>query len=142
MNQHLREEDICRWIAGERSRETEQHLGNCGQCRLHVARASDVLGGFHDSVRERGVRRLAGYGALSVSAKATRGWISWSKLPVAALATTLVILLLAVAALLPWHASKSPAVDDAALLKRVDAELSRTVPGPMEPLSALISEER
>jgi hypothetical protein len=153
MNRHLREEDFCRWIAGERSREAEQHVVNCAECRAHAALMSGVLGGFHDHVHERSEQRLAGYGAFPRGAtgtgnRDTRGWFGllWGKLPVAAL----LALFVAAVAWLPWHASRSsrlaenPAVnvpaasDDVALLKRVDAEVSRTVPGPMEPLAALI----
>ncbi len=35
--------------------------------------------------------------------------------------------------------SLEPAVTDAALLKQVNSELSRDVPGPMEPLTKLVS---
>ena len=53
MNPHLREEDICRWIAGERGMEVEEHLGNCGECRAQVARMNEVLGAFHDTIHHR-----------------------------------------------------------------------------------------
>ncbi len=146
MNRHLGEEDICRWIAGERGVEAERHLGNCGLCRSHVARMSETLDGFHAMVRDRSEQRLGGYGALDVAMAeqhAARGWngLGWGKLTLAALATALVILV-ATAVWAPRHAPHHTAsalgVDDAALLTRVDAEVSRTVPGPMEPLAALI----
>ena len=60
------------------------------------------------------------------------------------MAAVLAALLLVVAASLSWHraswhrAVPTPAIDDAALLRRVDADVSRTVPGPMEPLAALM----
>jgi len=147
MRRHLQEEDLCRWIAGDRSHEAEQHLESCAQCRSHIARMSEVLGGFHTSVRDRGQRRLAEYGPFPPGAArvAIRAGLGWGRLPVAALVT----LFVALAAWLPWQASRSSrlaegpeasvhAADDAALLRRVDAEVSRAVPIPMEPLAALI----
>jgi hypothetical protein len=127
MSRHLREEDICRWMVGERSLEAEQHLANCGECSSHVARMSEVLGEFRDSAHA-----LAGVGA----GRADRSsGFAWARMAVAALAA----LLIAVGFWLPRHESRSmPDVDDAALLRRVDAEVSRTVPGPMEPLAALM----
>ena len=137
MSRHLREEDICRWMAGERSHEAEQHLANCGECNSHVARMSEVLGEFRDSVHGRSERALAGVGtqrAGSVGADRSRGF-GWGGVAVAGL----VALLIAVAVWLPRHDLRSVQdVDDAALLRRVDAEVSRTVPGPMEPLAALM----
>jgi hypothetical protein len=127
MSRHLREEDICRWMAGERSLDAEQHLANCGECGSHVARMSEVLGEFRDSARA-----LPGVRAGRIDRSSG---FAWGRIAVAALA----VLLIAVAIWLPRHESRSvPEVDDAALLRRVDAEVSRTVPGPMEPLAALM----
>jgi hypothetical protein len=132
MSPHLREEDICRWMAGERSLEAERHLAHCGECSSHVARMSAVLGEFRDSVHGRSERALAGLGNLR--AGRPRG-LGWGRMAVAGLAA----LLIALAVWLPQHESRSVQdVDDAALLRRVDAEVSRTVPGPMEPLAALM----
>jgi hypothetical protein len=127
MSRHLREEDICRWMAGERSFEAEQHVANCGECSSHVVRMSEVLGEFRDSARA-----VAGVGARRAGRSSG---FAWGRMAVAALAA----LLIAVAIWLPRHESRSvQEVDDAALLRRVDAEVSRTVPGPMEPLAALM----
>jgi hypothetical protein len=140
MNRHLREEDICRWMAGERTPEVEEHLANCRDCNTHVARMSEVLSEFRHSVRGRSERALAHPGALPARGPSGLGWGGVA-------AAVLVALLIAVAAWLPRHMPGNVRagvadVDDAALLRRVDAEVSRTVPGPMEPLASLIQEER
>ena len=142
MNRHFEEDDICRWIAGERGPEAEQHLASCEQCRAHVARMSEVLDGFLESVHEQGQRRMPAYGGFSEGvSKISNSGLGWRKLSVAALAVLLIVL----AAWVPWHASKSARLaernEDAALLRRVDAEVSRTVPGPMEPLTTLIQSQ-
>jgi len=93
---------------------------------------SEVLGDFRDSVHGRSARALAGLSTLP--ARESRGF-GWGGMAVAVLAA----LLIAVTIWLPRHESGNVRdVDDAALLRRVDAEVSRTVPGPMEPLAALM----
>jgi hypothetical protein len=127
MSRHLREEDICRWMAGERNVEAEQHLAGCRDCGSHVARMSEVLGQFRDSAHT-----LAGAGTPAVL---TSSRFAWGRMA----AAVLVAWSLAVAASLSWHrTAPTPDTDDAALLRRVDAEVSRTVPSPMEPLAALM----
>jgi hypothetical protein len=142
ISQHLREEQICEWVAGGRNPDVQEHLETCGHCRADVAGMRGVFGGLQKLVREESEQHIAGWPNVVPERPAPgRFGFGWPKLPVAALLT----LFIAVAAWLPWRASRavplqevSSAADDAALLQRIDADVSRTVPGPMEPLSSLM----
>lgn len=127
LSKHLTEKDICLWTAGERGLEAERHLESCAACRSQVALMSEVLGGFRASVH------LAANSTPQITPRASNGF-AWARLAFA----TLALLFIAAAVWLPRNNPASRTTDDAALLKRVDAEVSRTVPGPMEPLTALI----
>jgi hypothetical protein len=49
MNSHLSEERISEWIAGERSREAEQHLHDCPECAQEVSGMENAMLLFRDS---------------------------------------------------------------------------------------------
>jgi hypothetical protein len=109
-----------------------------------------VLDGFQNLARERGARQMAAYDANwshGVPGRTpsrryewpARGWSA-----AGAIAATIV----ALALWLPRHRASSlppqiaavqtQAEEDAALLNRVNAELSETIPAPMQPLAKLI----
>lgn len=159
MKRHLDEREMCQWLAGERSLAAEEHASGCAQCRAEVARMAEVMAGFQDSVRERSALRQTKYdpswahgwramaGAMAKrGGGAWNGW-GWTRLWVGGLAAAVIGLVLwlpriatrSVRAPVEGQASiEAQASEDAALLKRIDADMSRAVPGPMEPLTKLI----
>ncbi len=153
MTRHFDENDICRWLAGERDAESEAHLGGCAGCRAEVEQAGQTVSQFGDFVRARSAslmkasdsewsQRLKGLAAAETAKPEKRGRI-WVIAPAAAS--------VAVCLSLGWcslnhvkPASVAGAVaesSDAELLQRVDAEVSRTIPGPMEPLTKLVDSQ-
>ena len=148
MNPHLDENELSRWLAGERSPQAERHLRVCGRCRAEAERTREIFHGLHESLREGSAQEAAAYDRFCIglargraeSVAVPKANLGWLKLCGATVAAAFI----AVAAWLPWHSTEAPAPvkseagDDAALLNRIDNEVSRTVPASMEPLTKLI----
>lgn len=156
MNRHLSEEEICRWLSGEYDGESashvREHLAACEQCRREVGGTSEAFGGFQKMARREGAVRMASYSAPLAPSQRVQAWGWWP-----AATGMLAAAIIAVVLMLGGHASQRVPVevaakmtartaerpdDDAAVLRRVDADLARTAPGPMEPLANLITEEQ
>jgi hypothetical protein len=134
MSGHLQAEQIDACLLGEGTREAEQHLHDCAVCQGEVNRLREAFSSFRDSVHQLASSPNAGWTPL-------RSWtpVSRFSLAVIAFAVCLVVVFL-----LPWHSSRQSATQaaaDAALLTRIDAEVSRTVPSPMEPLTEFLSND-
>jgi hypothetical protein len=52
MNRHLSEDEIARWLCGERLAETESHLGECSRCAAEVAATERTFALFRESGRQ------------------------------------------------------------------------------------------
>ncbi len=129
MNAHLSVEQIDACLVGEANLETDRHLNECAHCRAELARVQQTFGSFRDSVHHVAVS------PQTWTVKATRSPLPLSRLSLAFAAIALCIFLV-------FSLHRKPAVkavDDDALLSQIDAEVSRTVPGPMEPLTKFLS---
>lgn len=130
MNSHLASDQLCKWLAGERGTEEQQHLRSCPPCRAALEGFQNALTGFRTSLQESPVPPLN----YSRTRQILPRWV---------LATAAVALMLA--APVYWNARQQRSTEqsktDELLLERVNAGLSRTVPPSMEPLMQLISKE-
>jgi hypothetical protein len=130
MNSHLSLEEIHRWLSGERRDEVEEHFRECQACEAELHRLQNALAGFRSSLEQSPVPPVS---YLPVRRTLPR-WI---------LATAALVLL--VATPIYWNARQQQAAEqakaDELLLRRIDANLSRSVPASMEPLMQLISKE-
>ena len=130
MNSHLSSDQTCKWLAGERGTEEQQHLRDCPVCRAELNQFEHALTGFRSSLQESPVP--------AVNYLRTR-----QILPRWVLATAAVALMLA--GPVYWNARQQHSIEqsktDELLLERVNAGLSRSVPASMEPLMQLISNE-
>ena len=129
MSEHLTEADISAWVLGDRS---NPHVTECAECRIEVASMEAALLQFRASAHEVAARQTP---VVARVAEPQRWW------PQLAFAAVAVALLLAIPA---WQRAERERVAkqeaaDTALLRQVDAEVSRAVPGPMEPLVSLVS---
>jgi hypothetical protein len=52
MNRHLSEDDISRWVSGERLAETERHLRECQQCAAELDETQKAFALFRESGRQ------------------------------------------------------------------------------------------
>ena len=141
MSQHLSARQISLWMIGERTPQQEQHVRECPECGAELGRLEASLALFRGSVRHWSdgqvrvprplapIRRSRGYPARPLP-------VRW-----ALVAATLLVL-----AAVPIYRNAQDrqrqaemARADALLLEQVDAEVSRAVPRPMEPLVKLVS---
>lgn len=136
-SKHLTSEQILDRLSRLDDRNRDLHLEQCPECRKEVERMARVLGEFRTAVHAWGAdvfafRRSSAYVARP---PAKPGW--------PALALTLVFLLCLALAWPTTGRKRIPSASaDSALLNQVDANVVRTVPGPMEPLAGLLSWEQ
>jgi hypothetical protein len=141
MSQHLSARQISQWMIGERTPQQERHVRECLECGAELARMEAALGLFRGSVRHwSGRQSRAEAPAIASIFPARRG----SR--VRPMRWALVAAALLVLAAVPIYRNAQErqrqaeiARADALLLEQVDAEVSRTVPRPMEPLAKLVS---
>jgi hypothetical protein len=138
MNQHLSSEQFARWMAGERTVSEELHVGQCEECGAELARLEAALGLFRGSVREWSEQQSgAGLQKTWRVERSPRVFVLRWAVMVAALS------MLVWAPIYQGAKEKQRKAElaraDAALLEQVDAEISRAVPEPMEPLIKLVA---
>jgi hypothetical protein len=141
MSQHLSSPEVSQWMIGERTPQQEQHVRQCPECGAELARMEAALGLFRGSVRHWSDRQVSVPRPLTPT-RGSRGYPA-RPLPVRwALAAATLLLLAAVPIYRNVQVRQRQAEiarADALLLEQVDAEVSRAVPRPMEPLAKLVS---
>jgi hypothetical protein len=141
MSQHLSSREVSQWMIGERTPQQEQHVRQCPECGAELARMEAALGLFRGSVRHWSDRQVRVFRPLTPT-RGSRGYPA-RPLPVRwALAAATLLLLAAVPIYRNVQVRQRQAEiarADALLLEQVDAEVSRAVPRPMEPLAKLVS---
>jgi hypothetical protein len=134
MSGHLSAEQIDGYILGEATLEVQQHVRNCERCQGEVNGLRDAFSSFRDSMHQLAASPNAGW-------QPSRSWTPVSRLSLAAIALAVCLF---IAFSIPWRSTLRSATQeaaDAALLNRIDAEVSRTVPSPMEPLTEFLSND-
>jgi anti-sigma factor RsiW len=140
MNRHLSSGEVSRWVLGERSQAgADRHLTECSSCRAEITRFEEALAGFRKSARSWSDGEMDAHFPHPAMLEPRKPRITHSGLIWAGVSMTV---LLVIAISLSWNMSRPKLADsaaaDAALLIQVDAEVSRTVPAPMEPLAKLV----
>jgi hypothetical protein len=140
MSQHLSSRQISQWMIGERTPQQEQHVGECSECGAEVARMEAALAQFRGSVRHWSGRQSRAQppavGSILPAADSATHPMRWT------LVAAALLVLVAVPIYRNMQDSERQAEiarADALLLEQVDAEVSRAVPRPMEPLVKLVS---
>lgn len=129
MNSHLSPEQISEWMIGQKAPEVEEHLAQCPECAAAVEKIRAPIAMFRGAVRE--------WSGHQVATPVKRSGVLW--LRVAATAAALVVLV-AIGIDGANRRAAGIARQDDALLEQVQAQVSRSVPAPMEPLYDLMSE--
>lgn len=143
MNEHLSQDALSAILLGETpDNAAVAHLARCPACTHEIVAMRSALHGFRTSAHSWAAAQAAGPAPIrSRSARRT-----WFVVPAFAVPAFAAACLIAVVAWLAPHwrerdASERAAAEiaDAALLSQVDLEVSRAVPGPMEPLTTLVT---
>ena len=144
MNRHLSERQLDRWPAGERDPEQERHVRECASCQAEVARIEGAIAKFRGAVHQWSSRVEGAEGGRNwrgehVAAEPPRGWHPGWLRPLVAAALMLVVTLTFCLHSRARERAAEAARADAVLLERIDSEISRAVPRPMEPLVQMVS---
>jgi len=141
MSQHLSSQEISQWMIGERTPQQEQHVRQCSECGAELARLQAALALFRGSVRHCSGRQSRSEPSDIASILSVRRGPRIQPMRWALAAAALLVL-----AAVPIYRNAQDrqrqaeiASADALLLEQVDAEVSRAVPRPMEPLVKLVS---
>lgn len=138
MSRHLSPEQMTRWMMGEYTAQDEEHVRDCWTCGAEVNRVERAVWLFQHSVKDFGQENCPEFRSVrSVKHSAFR---------TPALRWAVVVLALLLLVGIPVQTIRQSrqrearaAQVDAALLEQVDAEVSRAVPAPMEPLAQLVT---
>jgi hypothetical protein len=141
MSEHLSAHQFDECLAGDTSLDTNRHLSRCAVCQAELERQREPFLNFGHSLRALSDQQLPAGARILWDARPARHWTPFSRLSLALVAVALCLLL---AFSLSWSRKIQPAApstSDAALLSQIDAEVSRSVPGPMEPLTEFVSSD-
>jgi anti-sigma factor RsiW len=134
---HLSSEQLSECILGQPSPVVAQHVQHCSSCRAELANFREALGEFRGAVRgwskEEANQALGVPAAVPEPRRAPSRQLAW--------AVAIAVVCVIASFVAPRHAAETRAASDAVLLNRVDAQVSRTAPSPMEPLMKLVVEE-
>ena len=140
MSQHLSSREISQWMIGGRTPQQEQHVRECSECGAELARMEASLALFRGSVRHWSDGQSRAEPPAVGSILRARGSRA---LPMRWALAAAALLVLAAVPIYRNAQDRQRQADlaraDALLLEQVDAEVSRAVPRPMEPLVKLVS---
>jgi len=131
VNRHLSAEEIASWLIGERSPQLERHMSECPACFAEAARMEAALAEFRGAVRDWSEGRVCSAWRPQTRSKTAR-WLL-------AAAAGLLVICGSYWEFRARQRAAEAALADALLLEQVDAQISRAVPEPMEPLVQLVS---
>jgi len=138
MTRHLSPVEISQWAAGERSRQCEDHLHECAECRGELARLQETLSDFRASVRNWSHRQsdAAPLAVWHMSRDQNSPRLRWALIA----AATVLLAAIPIYQANRHQPKRDSTVDDAVLLEQIDESVSRSVPEPMERLTTLVSD--
>jgi hypothetical protein len=131
MSSHLSPEQVAKWIIGERTSPEEQHVLECPQCHAEVARFQAELAEFGSAVRDWSERHTVVKPARNGRYARPLRW-AW-------LAAAAIVLSSVPAYLSARHRQAEQTRADAVLMEQIDANVSRAIAAPMEPLARLMT---
>ena len=135
MNRHLSEDQIARCIVGQATIAEVQHARECPECGAELNRFSKSISLFQNSIQERVNARIALVPTAAVLRPSEAGTRAPRWVLVAAAAVVLVVLPFIRSGNNPTTSEAvSIETDPDAVMNRVNLDLARTVPAPMEPL--------
>ena len=139
MNRHLSSEEISEFMIGNATPEQTQHAANCAECAAELSQLQETLSAFRGSVQHWAKQSGGSVIPDGASLVEEERFYNVHPLRWALAAAALMFLVIPVYNDISNRARQKQA-EDALLLERVNAHLSRGVPAPMEPLLELLSD--
>ncbi len=136
MTAHLSSEQFSEYIIGIPSPAVTRHVQVCPACRAELARFREALSEFRDGVRAWS----ADQAQVAASIPASRSHTRSNAAHQFAWAVAIALVCIIASFVFPRHIVDGARAGDAALLNRVDAQVSRAAPASMEPLMKLVVE--
>jgi len=133
---HLSSERLSECILGQPSPDARRHLQDCPACRAELGNFREALGEFRGAVRCWSEEQAQAALAVPARPSESRSWMAAHQFAMALLLAAVCIL-----GSFIWHGGENAPASDAVLLNQVDAQVSRTVPSSMEPLTKLVAQE-
>ena len=134
---HLTSQQLSGYLAAKPDPMVDHHVQDCPVCRAQLAAFRQSLAEFRGAVHVWSEQQA---GALRSPAPVS-GERFWK--PAHQFACALAIAAVcAIVSVLSWQRQESAARRDTMLLDQVDAQVSRSVPSPMEPLLRLVVEQQ
>lgn len=130
MNRHLSSEEISACIVGETG-VLREHLDGCVECQSRATAFHTAVGGFRIALRDWDEAAEPMRPILATPSRPRPG--KWS-MAVAAIVVSTV----STVGILQVRERRAASDADAMLLTEISFEISREVPGPMEPLTQLV----
>lgn len=143
MMPHLSSEQIAEYLLDQPHPAAARHVLDCAACRAELERQRETLAEFRGAVRAWSGEQAASYrsnAALAVSASKQEPH-SWPVSRQLAWALAIAAFCVLASLILPRYTGQN-SISDAALLDRVNAEVTETVPSPMAPLMKLVVQEQ
>ena len=141
---HLSSEQLAEYLLDQSGPEAARHIRHCASCRAEIEQQRETLAEFRTAVRTWSAEQAGQYqsnAALAVPAS-TPEPRSWPVSRQLAWALAIAAMCVIASFILPRYTGGRTAASDAALLDRVDAEVSETVPAPMAPLMKLVVQQQ
>jgi predicted anti-sigma-YlaC factor YlaD len=139
MSAHLSSEQISGWMAGDCAPDVDQHLRECSQCSAETARLKGLLAEFRSSVIATSARQKGAEAPERWTPPERRrsfsGVLRW-KLAAAALAIAVIVPICKNSS--DRRRQMEAFEADIQLWEEVNAQVSRPVPTPLEPLMKLV----
>lgn len=133
---HLSSDQLSECILGEPDPSIARHISTCPACRAELGNFRESLGEFRGAVRCWSENQAHAALAIHACPSESRSWIASHQFALALLLAAVCIL-----ASMVWHGGERAPAGDAVLLNQVDAQVSRSVPSSMEPLTKLVVQE-
>ena len=136
MNSHLSDDQFARCIVGRATSAELQHSRECAQCGAELSRFRKAVSLFQSAVRKDIDNRIALFPSVRVSRPAdTSIWKQrWVLVAAAAIVLMVLPFIRTGDKTEEFPGPVSSAADPEAVMNRVNLQLSRNVPAPMEPL--------
>jgi len=136
MSGHLTAIEVSEWLAGTRAASAEQHVAECAGCTAELERVRQPLTQFSAVMRAWCAAEAPAPRPEAIPAAIHRQ----RRLAVLRVALATTAALLVAAPVYRQHLrSIEIALQDDALLEKVQAEIARPVPEPLQPLEKLVA---